>query len=200
MPALADVAAVYVHPVGPLLPLVAGTGPRPAPPAQGRCPRAITVAPALLDRHGTSAHLRPAVGATPLGESSAGAPAGAGLGDPRPRAHAVLTSSPTDQWLSKAEGHTVAVLPLAVAGEIAGGVVLVSADSRSPYTRADVPFLEDVAARAGAAVTHLRTFDQQRQIARDLQRALLPDVPTTLPGLRVAARYVAGGAGHRGRR
>ena len=64
-----------------------------------------------------------------------------------------------------------------------------------PFTAADVPFLEDVAARAGATVTQLRTFDQHRQIARDLQRALLPDVPTRLPGLRVAARYVAGGPG-----
>ena len=52
VPALADVAAVYVHPVGTALPLVAGTGRRPAPPAPGRAPRAITVAPALLDRHG----------------------------------------------------------------------------------------------------------------------------------------------------
>ena len=194
VPALADVAAVYVRPVGPLLPLVAGTGPRPAPPVQGAVPAGVTVAPALLDRHGPPPTSGPP-SERPRWERALQARRPVLLEVPPPGAHAVLTSSPTDQWLSNAEGHTVAVLPLAVAGEIAGGVVLVSAGSRSPYTQADVPFLEDVAARAGAAVTHLRTFDQQRQIARDLQRALLPDVPTTLPGLRVAARYVAGGAG-----
>ena len=194
VPALADVAAVYVHPAGTSLPLVAGTGRRPAPPAPGRAPRAITVAPALLDRYGPPPTSGPP-SERPRWERALEARRPVLLDIPPPGADAVLTRSPTDQWLSNADGHTVAVLPLAVAGEIAGGVVLVSAGSRRPYAEADVPFLEDVAARAGAAVTHLRTFDQQRQIARDLQRALLPDVPTTLPGLRVAARYVAGGAG-----
>ena len=87
------------------------------------------------------------------------------------------------------------MLPLAVAGELDGAVVLLGTGDRPPYTQADLPFLEDVAARAGVAVTHLRGFDQQRRIAQDLQRALLPDVPTTLPGLRVSARYVAGADG-----
>jgi hypothetical protein len=194
VPALADVAAVYVHPVGPSLPLVAGTGRRPPPQAQRRSPRAITVAPALLDRHGPPPTSGPP-SERPRWEEALEARRPVLLDIPPPGADAVLTTSPTDRWLSDADGHTVAVLPLAVAGEIAGGVVLVSAGSRAAYTEADLPFLADVAARAGSAVTHLRAFDQQRQIARDLQRALLPDVPTTLPGLRVAARYVAGGAG-----
>jgi serine phosphatase RsbU (regulator of sigma subunit) len=57
-----------------------------------------------------------------------------------------------------------------------------------------VPFLELLAARAGAAVSHLRAYRQQRQIALDLQHALLPPAPAGLSGLRVAACYVAGGA------
>jgi hypothetical protein len=194
VPAVADVAAVYVHPVGPSQPLMAGTRCRPEPPAPRLPPRAFTVAPELLHQHGHPPTSGPP-SERPRWEHALSAQRPVLLEIPPPGAHAVLTSNPTDQWLSNADGHTVAVLPLAVAGELAGGVVLVSAGSRSPYTETDLPFLEDVAARAGAAVTHLRTFDQQRQIARDLQRALLPEVPTTLPGQRVAARYVAGGAG-----
>jgi hypothetical protein len=194
VPTLADVAAVYVRPVEPALPVVAGTGRRRVPPATGLPPRALTVAAALRDRLGM-----PPTSGVPSerprwhGALAAGHPVL--LTVPPPEADAVPAPSPTDRWLGAAEGHTIAVLPLAVAGELYGGVVLLSAGDRPPYTPADVPFLEDVAARAGAAVTHLRIFDQQRQIARHLQRALLPDVPTTLPGLRVAARYVAGGAG-----
>jgi hypothetical protein len=195
VPTLADVAAVYVRPVEPALPVVAGTGGSPERPPEALAPpRAVTVAPDLLDRVGM-----PPTSGPPserprwLGAFSAGRPVL--LDVPPPGAGAVLTPNPTDRWLAAAGGHTIAVLPLAVAGELSGALVLLSAGARAPFTAADVPFLEDVAARAGATVTQLRTFDQHRQIARDLQRALLPDVPTTLPGLRVAARYVAGGPG-----
>ena len=198
VPALADAAAVYVRPLGPARPVVAGTArrpqPSPQPSPQGLPARALAVAAELRDRVG----MPPAQGAPTgrprwQGALEAGRPVLLEL--PSPGADAVLTAFPLDRWLRAADGHTVAVLPLAVAGELDGAVVLLGTGDRPPYTQADLPFLEDVAARAGVAVTHLRGFDQQRRIAQDLQRALLPDVPTTLPGLRVAARYVAGADG-----
>ena len=198
VPTLADVAAVYVRSLGPARPVVVGTGTgtdrRPLPSPQGLPPRALAVAADVLDRAG----MPPAEGSPserPRWEGALAAGRPVLLDLPPPGTDAVLTDSPTDRWLRSAGGHTVAVLPLAVAGELAGAVVLLGAGDRPPYTRADLPFLEDVAARAGIAVTHLRGFDQQRRIAQDLQRALLPDVPTALPGLRVAARYVAGADG-----
>ena len=61
-------------------------------------------------------------------------------------------------------------------------------------------FLEQAAVRAGTAVSHLRVFRHNRQVALDLQHALLPEVPTGLPGVDVAVRYQAGGPGRRDRR
>ena len=87
------------------------------------------------------------------------------------------------------------MLPLSLAGQLAGAVVLLTTEPRPPYGRDDLPFLEAVAARAGSAVSHLRAFRQQSQIALDLQHSLLPDLPSARPGLEVAARYVAGAAG-----
>jgi hypothetical protein len=194
VPALADVAAVYVRPLGPHRPVVAGTGRRPQPSPQGLPTRALAVSADLCGRVG----MPPAQGSSsdrPRWEVALEAGRPVLLELPPPGTDAVLTDSPTDRWLRAADSHTVAVLPLAVADELDGAVVLLGTGTRPPYTQADLPFLEDVAARAGVAVTHLRGFDQQRRIAQDLQRALLPDVPTTLPGLRVAARYVAGADG-----
>ena len=194
VPTLADVAAVYVRPLGPARPVVAGTGRRPQPSPQRLPARALAVAAGLRDRVGMPPDQGSPTGRPRwLGALEAGRPVLLDL--PPPGADAVLTTSPMDRWLRAADSHTVAVLPLAVAGELDGAVVLLGTGDRPPYTQADLPFLEDVAARAGVAVTHLRGFDQQRRIAQDLQRALLPDVPTTLPGLRVAARYVAGADG-----
>src|SRR5206468_2642783 len=73
-------------------------------------------------------------------------------------------------------------------------VVLAGAPPRHPFHAADLPFLEDTAARAAVAVAAIRDLRRQRQIAFDLQRALLPEVPPALLGLEMAARYVAGAA------
>ncbi len=94
------------------------------------------------------------------------------------------------RWLEAAGSRTVAVLPLVVAGDFAGALVL--ADAGEPYTPSEVPFLADLAARAGVAVAHVRNVRVQWQVALDLQRALLP---SALPGMQevdLATRYVAG--------
>lgn len=95
-------------------------------------------------------------------------------------------------WLTAARANCIALVPLVVAGTLTGALVLVSAADRAPYVAEDVPFLEDVAARAGAAVGHVATVRRQRQVALELQRALLPAVPPRQPDVTVAARYVAG--------
>ncbi|MGN6244361.1 MAG: SpoIIE family protein phosphatase [Motilibacteraceae bacterium] len=95
-------------------------------------------------------------------------------------------------WLTVAQANCIALVPLVVAGTLTGALVLLSVADRAPYVPEDVPFLEDVAARAGAAVGHVATVRRQRQVALDLQRALLPAVPARQPDVTVAARYVAG--------
>ncbi len=189
VPALADLAAVFVGslPGGPSQPAdrSGDTAPRRARP------RAISIDAALLQR----------VGPPPEGDSDQAptpwdAPLAAGRavlidvsgGDLSERSgDAVLA------WLRAAGAHNMAVLPLAMAGELAGAVVLLSVQPRPAYTEADLPFLELVAARAASSVAHVRAFRQQWQIAYDLQTALLPRVPQELPGVSVAAHYLAGG-------
>lgn len=96
------------------------------------------------------------------------------------------------EWLSAARGHTLAVAPLVVGARLTGALVLLAVGDRPPYDDKDLPFLADVAARAGAAITQLRTMRRQRDVAVDLQRGLLPAEPPRVSGVQVAARYVAG--------
>jgi hypothetical protein len=72
--------------------------------------------------------------------------------------------------------------------------VLLAAGDRDPFRSADEPFLADVAARASAAVAQHRTAAGQQELVLQLQKSLLPAAPPALPGLTVAARYVAGSA------
>ncbi len=99
----------------------------------------------------------------------------------------------TAPWLDGAQGRDLVLVPLAVAGVLSGALVLLGTVGRERYTEQDVAFLEDAAARAGAAVANARAHQLQRQVAINLQRALLPDAPPPLQGLKVAARYLAGG-------
>jgi len=171
VPRLADVAAVYV------LPLTAG--------GLSARPAATTVAPSLSRLGEPPSQSEPAPPWRSL--LADGRPIVVDLGTP-----GVLGQDPAAQWVRSAGGHTVVVLPLVLAGELSGTVVLMAAGDRAAFGVGDLPFLERVAVRAGAAVSYLRSYRQQRQIALDLQQALLPETPSAHPGLQVAVRYVAG--------
>jgi len=95
-------------------------------------------------------------------------------------------------WLEAAGVHSLAIVPLVLAGDLTAVMVLAAAGPRPPYRDADLAFFTDVAARAGTAIGELRVRAQQRRVAERLQRALLPMPPADLPGLEIAGRYVAG--------
>lgn len=95
-------------------------------------------------------------------------------------------------WLVAAGARNLAVVPLAVAGRVIGAVLLVAAGERTPYAESILAFLTDVAARAGVAVGQVRQHRLQAEVSRRLQHGLLPAAPPPVPGLYVAARYVAG--------
>ncbi|MFL6100290.1 MAG: SpoIIE family protein phosphatase [Actinomycetales bacterium] len=188
VPALADLAAVFVFPGRDVeWGLAMGAAPR-----RGGRPHAMTISPELLEAVGMPPETEPNTEPSPWDATLA-------------QGHAVLIDVEGGQlaaasndagraWLHKADSHNLVVLPLALAGQLAGVVLLLAAGARPPYRREDLPFLELVAARAGAAVSHLRAFRHQGQVALDLQHALLPQTPTGLSGLDVAARYIAGSA------
>jgi hypothetical protein len=106
--------------------------------------------------------------------------------------HDVAAQQESAEWIRGARGRNLVVAPLVVSGSLTGALLLVAAGDREPYDERDLPFLADLAARAGAAITQLRTLRRQRDVAVDLQRGLLPAEPPDVPGVQVAARYVAG--------
>jgi serine phosphatase RsbU (regulator of sigma subunit) len=105
----------------------------------------------------------------------------------------VLAREPESaRWLAGVEAQGLALVPLVVAGTLTGVMLLLAAGDRVAFRDEDLPFLEDVAARAGSAIAQARTLRSQREAASELQRALLPGAPPVIPGLTSAARYVAG--------
>ena len=55
---------------------------------------------------------------------------------------------------------------------------------------------EDVARRGALAIDNARLYEERAQVARTLQRSLLPPVLPHVPGVELAARYLAAGEGN----
>jgi PAS domain S-box-containing protein len=55
---------------------------------------------------------------------------------------------------------------------------------------------EDLARRAALALDNARLYEERDQVARTLQRSLLPGALPDLPGVELAARYLAAGEGN----
>ncbi|HET9653860.1 MAG TPA: GAF domain-containing SpoIIE family protein phosphatase [Kineosporiaceae bacterium] len=182
VPELADVAGVYVLPeVGEADPV--------GLPARPGFPVALSVAPALDDL-GPLPPLTP-VPLPPPDWRRGGRVApvvldlSAGLGpdgDPQTRS-----------WLAYAAARNLVALPLSVAGRPIGLLVLIAAGRRPPYGEGILPFLTDIAARAGVAVVQVRTRQAQARISHRLQQSLLPAAPPLMPGVHIAAGYLPGG-------
>ena len=94
-------------------------------------------------------------------------------------------------------GDSVASLlgvPLLVDGRAIGALHVGSLFPRR-FSLDDATILALAAERAALAIQRMRLFEREHLIARDLQRALLPEALPLLPGLLTAARYLPGGAG-----
>ena len=59
-----------------------------------------------------------------------------------------------------------------------------------------VSLLEDLGRRAALAIDNARLYEERASVARTLQRSLLPPVLPQVPGVELAARYVAAGEGN----
>src|SRR3954452_11728142 len=147
VPDVADLAAVYI---------TAAT-----PPEGGQLPSSVAVA-FTLDRT-LAASTGPPPPASPR---AGGSPWDAALaaGQTVLISVAELPRRSTDPasaaWLQAAQAHSIAVTPLVVAGELAGALLRLGVADRPAYDQADVLFFEDVTARAGAAIAHLRSYQQ----------------------------------------
>jgi GAF domain-containing protein/anti-sigma regulatory factor (Ser/Thr protein kinase) len=75
------------------------------------------------------------------------------------------------------------------------GTLTVGTSASKPAEPANVTLAEELARRAAIAVDNARFYARQRTVAETLQHSLLPERLPDLPGMTVAARYLAGGPG-----
>lgn len=91
--------------------------------------------------------------------------------------------------LARAGVHSYLAVPLTARGNTLGFLGLTRARDPRPFDADDLAIASELASRTGVCIDNARTHQSVRSAAETLQRSLLPDLPTDLPGLQVAARY-----------
>lgn len=87
-------------------------------------------------------------------------------------------------------GHrSVMAAPLLVHGEVLGVLALYQGPSQRRFGPRELAWMQDLAARAASAFDNARLYRDRANVARTLQRSLLPPSNPSIPGLEVAARY-----------
>jgi phosphoserine phosphatase RsbU/P len=82
-------------------------------------------------------------------------------------------------------------VPLAAHGRRQGILLAWRRAECAPFDDDDLQLLADVGRRAGIAIDNLRLLAAQTRIATRLQQTLLPAALPTIPGVELAARYLA---------
>ncbi|MGQ5633748.1 MULTISPECIES: SpoIIE family protein phosphatase [unclassified Streptomyces] len=90
--------------------------------------------------------------------------------------------------------HSYLAVPLLARGEVLGALDLTRIGNPVPFDAADAFLACELAARAAVCIDNARGYQAQRDAALTLQRSLLPEPPSGLPGLEVACRYQPAGA------
>lgn len=75
------------------------------------------------------------------------------------------------------------------------GIIQVADKVGGDFTESDEVVLFQLAQLAAVAIENAERYQQEHLIAETLQRSLLPEALPVLPGLKLAARYLPGGAG-----
>jgi PAS domain S-box-containing protein len=110
----------------------------------------------------------------------------------------MLAAAPLDPEYRRLLGavgmRSVLICPLRARGRTMGTMTLVNAESFRRFDERDRAFAEQLAVRAAVAFDNARLATERREIARTLQRSLLPDALPAIEGWSVAAMYRPGGA------
>ena len=91
--------------------------------------------------------------------------------------------------------RSVIVAPLTARGRTHGTLTLATAESGRTYGDDDVAFATELARRAATAIDTARLYQDRDQVARTLQRSLLPPDLPDVPGVELAAVYHPAGGG-----
>jgi PAS domain S-box-containing protein len=86
-------------------------------------------------------------------------------------------------------------VPLVARGRTLGALTLISCDPARRFAEPDLKVAQEVAWRASLMLDNARLLSESTHVAQVLQASLLPPSLPSIPGMEVAARYVAFGAG-----
>jgi len=87
-------------------------------------------------------------------------------------------------------------VPLIARGRSLGSLTLVSCSPERRFGPEDLAIAQEVAWRAALAADNARLFSERAYVARTLQASLLPHTLPEIPGVELAARYLAAGEGN----
>jgi GAF domain-containing protein len=85
------------------------------------------------------------------------------------------------------------IVPLTARGRTLGAITFIRAETDRRYSSADLAVAEDLGRRAGVAIDNALLYSQTRDVALQLQRAVLPDRLDAIPGWQIATYYSPGG-------
>jgi PAS domain S-box-containing protein len=91
------------------------------------------------------------------------------------------------------EPRSLMCVPLLARGRTIGAITLVSSKPERRYDREDLLLAEDLAYRCALAADNARLYRGRSEIARVLQRSLLPPHLPEIPGIEVGAEYLSVG-------
>jgi GAF domain-containing protein len=107
----------------------------------------------------------------------------------RPDFAAVAPTPEAGDRMRQAGVHSYLAVPLIARGVLLGLADFVRAGSRTPFTRADVALVMELASRAAVYIDNARLYGREREHVVTLQRALLPRSSPSTPGLDVTSCY-----------
>lgn len=91
--------------------------------------------------------------------------------------------------------RSVLIVPLVARGRTLGAITLVTSESQRTYSEGDLIFVRELADRAAIALDTAMLFQERDQVARTLQRTLLPASLPEVDGVEMAAVYRPAGVG-----
>jgi serine phosphatase RsbU (regulator of sigma subunit) len=91
------------------------------------------------------------------------------------------------------EPRSLMCVPLLARGRTIGAITLISSKPERRYDEDDLLLAEDLAYRCALAADNARLYRDRSEIARVLQRSLLPPHLPEIPGVEVGAEYLSVG-------